>query len=99
MTKPFWNSVDDDNELSLEVLATKPATKFLGAFVNSCYDNYSNWLFSAVSYTSMETVDDGYTYQNKVLAISHRGSATCLLDGLAACSLYLASKMGHLICP
>jgi len=77
VTKPFWNSVDDDNELSLEVLATKPATKFLGAFVNSCYDIYSNLLFPAVSFTSMETVDDGYTYQNKVLAISHRGSATC----------------------
>ena len=94
VTKPLWYSAGADDEFSFEVLATKPATKFLGAFVNSCYDNYSNWLFSAVSYTSMETVDDGYTYHNKVLAISHRGSATCLLDGLAACSLYLASKNG-----
>ena len=77
VTKPLWYSAGLDDEFFLEVLATKPATKFLGAFVNSCYDNYSNWLLSAVSYTSMETVDDGYTYQNKVLAISHRGSATC----------------------
>ena len=93
-TKPLWCSVLLTS-FPFEVLATKPATKFLGAFVNSCYDNYSNWLFFAVSYTSMETVDDGYTYQNKVLAISHRGIATCLLVCPAACSLYIkASKNG-----
>ena len=65
------------DEFSLEVLATKPATKFLRAFVNSCYDNYSNWLFPAASFTSMEAVDDGYAYHNKALAISHWGIATC----------------------
>ena len=58
-------------------LATKPATKFLGAFVNSCYDIYSNWLFPAASFTSMEAVDDGYAYHKKALAISHWGIATC----------------------
>ena len=50
---------------------------FLRAFVNSCYDNYSNWLFPAASFTSMEAVDDGYAYHNKALAISHWGIATC----------------------
>jgi hypothetical protein len=75
-TKPLWCSVLLTS-FPLEVLATKPATKFLGAFVNSCYIIYSNWLFSAASYTSMEAVDDGYAYHNKALAISHWGIATC----------------------
>ena len=77
VTKPLWYSAGADDEFSFEVLATKPATKFLGAFVNSCYIIYSNWLFSAASYTSMEAVDDGYAYHNKALAISHWGIATC----------------------
>ena len=75
-TKPLWCSVMLTS-FSLEVLATLPATKFLGAFVNSCYDNYSNWLFPAASFTSMEAVDDGYAYHKKALAISHWGIATC----------------------
>ena len=45
VTKPLWYSAGLDDEFSLEVLATKPATKFLGAFVDSRYSNYSCWLF------------------------------------------------------
>ena len=77
MTKPLWYSAGLDDEFSLEVLATKPTIKFLGAFVNSCYTNDSIWLFLAAFYTSMEAADDGYAYHNKALEISHWGIATC----------------------
>ena len=37
VTKPLWYSAGLDDEFSLEALAPKPTTKFLGAFADNCF--------------------------------------------------------------
>ena len=51
VTKPLWYSAGLDDEFSLEALATKPATKFLGAFADNCFKTYSSRSFP-VSYVN-----------------------------------------------
>ena len=51
VTKPLWYSAGLDDEFSLEALATKPATKFLGAFADNCFKTYSSRSFPVSNIT------------------------------------------------
>ena len=100
VTKPLWYSAGLDDEFSFEALATKPTTKFLGAFADNCFKTYSSRSFQ-VSYNNfggqsamvMPTITRLWRFLTGESPL-----ANWLVSLLAACTLKQV-KTGHLICP